>query len=568
MKKNITFLVLSLLSYSILFGQACDGTLTATTTSVCVGDPVTLTIEPTTASLETTLAAGNQQNGNMFDVTAFNEVVITGFDVSPNTTTDYEIYYKVGTYLGFEGTSSAWTLLGSSTGIGPGTAIDAGIVLSQTIPAGQTYSYYVTSSIASEFQAYTTGNDESADIANDGNIRITEGIGIEYPFGTTYRPRIFNGRVKYHLSQTFLWSDGSTGTSLTKSPSESTLYSVETTCSNGSSFTKTLDVTASTAVVDITATEPNTCNGTSTTLSAVTTVNTSISTAFDSNNGSDGNMFDIVAKKDLTIKGLDISYTGTIAADYEIYGKTGTHVGFEGDASSWTLLGSATLTQAGDAIPLPINLSITLAQNDAYAIYVSQQAGTTNLHRYTNGNNVGDPLVEDANLRLLEGIALEYPFGTVYSPRNFNGRIRYEAKSSANLTWNTGAIAGSIIVTPTATTTYSVTSISNVASCPSTDDITIGFCVGIEDLYENYAVNLFPNPSSGFLNLTIDGLQNKAVNMIITNLHGQVMMEQNLENVSYGYNQQLDLSSYANGLYFVRLMLEGETSIHKFNLIN
>ncbi len=567
MKNLILLTLLISFNYFSSFGQACGGAIIATETGICVGESTLLSIEPTTQALTTSLAAGNNQNGNMFDVTAFNDVVVTGFEASPINNSDYEIYYKVGTYLGFEANSAAWTLLGNKTGVPStttGNTVDLDISLNLTIPAGQTYSFYVTTSNGVN-QRYTTGTDESAEIANDGNIRVTEGIGLAYPFSTVYRPRIFNGIVKYHLAQTYAWSNGTTGSTLNASPTQSTLYAVTATCSNGSTSAFTQDITVSSSVVDITATQLDVCNGASTTLNAITTVNTSISTAFDSNNGSDGNMFDVEALNDLTIKGVDGSYNGTVPAQYEIYGKPGTFSGFETDASAWTLLGSTTLSTPGDAIPIPIALNVSLNQGETYALYVTQQRESNNIHRYTNGSAVGAPLVEDANLRLREGVGKEYPFGQTFSPRNFNGRIHYEAKSSANLTWNTGAIAGAIVVSPTAPTTYSVTSTSNVGACTSMDDIHITHCgdVAIEDLYKEYAVNVFPNPASKAISVSIEGLTNKDLNLSISNVQGQVLFAEELSTISENYQHHVDVSQFANGLYFVRLTLEGQHSIHK-----
>jgi len=63
-------------------------------------------------------------------------------------------------------------------------------------------------------------------------------------------------------------------------------------------------------------------------------------------------MFDVVATNTVTIECIEANlYPGT-TANYEIYYKNGTHVGFEANMPSWTLLGSVSgLTSAGTNVP-------------------------------------------------------------------------------------------------------------------------------------------------------------------------------------------------------------------------
>ena len=67
-------------------------------------------------SVLTTFSGGGNFDGEMFEVTALNDIIITGFsqNAQPGTAT-YEIYYKTGSYLGFETNAGAWTLAGSAS---------------------------------------------------------------------------------------------------------------------------------------------------------------------------------------------------------------------------------------------------------------------------------------------------------------------------------------------------------------------------------------------------------------------------------------------------------------------
>ncbi|MDF1672606.1 MAG: PKD domain-containing protein [Vicingaceae bacterium] len=155
-------------------------------------------------SLSTGFPGGNGQAGNMFDVVAINPVNILSFDANLNAGTHatVDIWYRVGTHVGFENSSAGWTLIGTatnvvSTGNGIGTPIPLPINL--TIPAGQTYSFYVD---ASNSVAYTNGGTVGNVWASNADMQILEGIGKASNFGGTFSVRNWNGTIHYGSSTT------------------------------------------------------------------------------------------------------------------------------------------------------------------------------------------------------------------------------------------------------------------------------------------------------------------------------------------------------------------------------
>lgn len=58
-----------------------------------------------------------------------------------------------------------------------------------------------------------------------------------------------------------------------------------------------------------------------------------LTTPYNQNNGQDGIMFDVVAITSIEITSFDINCGGG-PHDFEIYYKTGTHVGFENNAAA------------------------------------------------------------------------------------------------------------------------------------------------------------------------------------------------------------------------------------------
>ncbi len=152
-------------------------------------------------ALKTTFDAGNNHRGNMINVTAQNDLMISSFDVSPMENTTIEVYYKEGTYAGFANDPSAWKLLGNvAVAYNNGNPVNA-VVGNLYIPAGKTYALYITSANTSVALNYTTLT--SVQTYTDQNMSIEAGIGLEYPFtnntGTVYNPRIWNGRINYDL---------------------------------------------------------------------------------------------------------------------------------------------------------------------------------------------------------------------------------------------------------------------------------------------------------------------------------------------------------------------------------
>ena len=147
-------------------------------------------------------------------------------------------------------------------------------------------------------------------------------------------------------------------------------------------------------------------------------------------------MFDVVAlnSSDIEILEMDIHTGGAgnaTAANYTvmIYTKEGSYVGNETDADSWTLITDADGLQvmsAGPGTPttLPIDAfaPIVMAKNTTLAFYVTLTTPDIN---YSEGTEVGSVYASNADLQILEGAGVEYPFASYTAPRVWNGALRY-----------------------------------------------------------------------------------------------------------------------------------------------
>lgn len=155
-------------------------------------------------TLSTTTAAGNGQAGNMFALTALNDVEITGFQMyaSYGSTTDgcdWEVYTSTSDYTTVVTDSSQWTLAGSGNvalPTGSDDLVDVALATPVSISAGTTLSFYVT--FTDGFSCgvnYTNGTSQGSVFAADANLEIDEGYGNTYSFDGYFSPRIFNGAI-------------------------------------------------------------------------------------------------------------------------------------------------------------------------------------------------------------------------------------------------------------------------------------------------------------------------------------------------------------------------------------
>jgi hypothetical protein len=169
---------------------------------------VALPLSSSAATLTTTYAGGNGQAGAMFDVTNISGsgILLLGtFDTNLYAATadsEVAVYYRTGTYVGFESTAVGWTLLGSDfvTSLGDNTPTPFDVGNTLLIGAGQTYGFLVTLTErdGSNGMNYTDG----ANVYSDGTLQVTAGVGKAVPLftGGTFSPRTWNGSIDYEAA--------------------------------------------------------------------------------------------------------------------------------------------------------------------------------------------------------------------------------------------------------------------------------------------------------------------------------------------------------------------------------
>ncbi len=140
-----------------------------------------------------------------------------------------------------------------------------------------------------------------------------------------------------------------------------------------------------------------------------------------------------------------------------------------------------------------------------------------------------------------------------------NHKITLDAGAGfASYLWSTGETTQTILVDGSVIgvgpKTYSVT-VTNSNGCVTVETIviTVDPCEGIDEIGEETAIRVFPNPSRGTFNILFNNFEDD-VTLEIHNDLGQILMTDVVEIISPVYVKQIDLSTQPTGVYFIRLM--------------
>lgn len=272
--------------------------------------------------LETLLTGTNNGavpwGGNMFDVTASNDIVIYGFDVhaySSNTTQTVKIYYRNDTWVGHNTSNAGWLLLDSLDFYAQAAGSPSYVSLSKSlvIPAGETYGLYICINDGGIY--YTTGDGTNEVYSND-DIKVECGAGGNY-FNLTFSPRVWNGRIYYKTAE---------------AQKEAHVLATDT---NGTSYT------------------------------------------FGSIDG--GNMFDIIAHNDIVIDSLDFAAYSAATGWVKVYYREGSYTGYNTSTSGWALLDSVTVTTvASPALTgVPLKNQLFIPAGHTYGFYICADMSTS-----------------------------------------------------------------------------------------------------------------------------------------------------------------------------------------------
>ncbi len=139
--------------------------------------------------------------------------------------------------------------------------------------------------------------------------------------------------------------------------------------------------------------------------------------------------------------------------------------------------------------------------------------------------------------------------------------ITLTAANGSAYSWSSGQTGATITVSPTQTTTYTVTATS---PCVNTASITVTVdpCLGIDENNPDDLLVLYPNPTNGSLTIESVHLVNYQ-NIELRDVTGRLILVERV----YGDKMHLDLSSIANGNYIIQVLGTEKTITRKIQVV-
>lgn len=520
----------------------CETDVVANDTTICLGDTVTLTASGPPTFLTTTFAGGNNHRGNMFDVVAINTVTIESFDAHPIGNTSYEIYYKVGTFVGSEANAGAWTQIGTATAVVAqplGTPTPIPINVGVTIPAGQTYAFYVTSTNTGVSQNYTDGTGVGNVYSSDANIQFLEGAGMEYPFtagGGTFTPRVWNGNIHYStgVGTTFLWGNGATTEQIVEAPTTQTTYYVDITPSGCPTVTDSITIYMNASPALDLGADTTVCPGNQVTLDAGAGMatynwNNGVSTAQTFAGTPGTNYFVEVSNVEGCFAYDTISIAAGVMPVIDLGPDTviceGTlltvDAGNVGSTYGWSTADTAQIITVGAG---SYSVTVTNADGcvDSGGIVITENP----LPTISLGN--------DLTICVNQFVLLDAGSG-------FDGYLWSTSATTQSIQFE-GATAG--------VGQHAVTvEVTDGLGCTNMDTIvvTVDGCIGVNELEVNH-MHVYPNPTANSVHVELDQTTSHAT-LALYSMNGTLLLTQEME----GQSHILELESFATGTYLLEL---------------
>ncbi len=543
--------------YSIVgnFTTGCSGTatvavsanpnpsLTATSATVCASNSVAISVaSPSFAYCQPAYSTGSgfgdyiggvQLSTITNTTTGLATPFYTLYPSSANTTatltagSTYTLFLNPGTYVGTN-VLAAWIDYNKNGALNDLSEKLGEVTVTSAYPAFGTVVFTVP---AGAFNGLTRFR--VREVFATTNIDPCAG----YTYGETedYFITITGGAEQYNWSPaTFLGS--TTGSTVVSTPAVSTNYTVSTVV-NGCTGSATSSVTANTTSVSITGAS-SVCAGGTVNLTAsganTYTWNTSANTA-------------------------SISASPSVNTTYTAVG-TGTN-GCVGSATQAIVVNAnPTITVAGGVICSGSSFTLSPSGASTYTFSTGPvvSPSVTSSYSVTGTNSLG---CTSANAAVASVTVNTTPAVTAVSSTSLlcvGQTASLTASGAATYTWNTAANTTVIAVSPTVTTSYTVTGSTNGCSNTFTISQAVSPCTGIDA--KTASVNgilVYPNPNTGIF--TVELNNGSVKNIEVMDLTGRVILSSSSVNDKVDFN----INTLANGVYYVRIQSNNTVDVIK-----
>jgi Secretion system C-terminal sorting domain len=105
---------------------------------------------------------------------------------------------------------------------------------------------------------------------------------------------------------------------------------------------------------------------------------------------------------------------------------------------------------------------------------------------------------------------------------------------------------------------------SDINTCTNSDTatVTVDLCSGIVS-NGSYDVSLYPNPTNGMLNISINNANFSEMKISILDVQGKVVYNSLESNVTNEYKKEIALSDIAKGIYYIKFTSTNGVTVHK-----
>ncbi len=287
-------------------------------------------------------------------------------------------------------------------------------------------------------------------------------------------------------------------------------------------------------------------------------------------------------------------FTGEAGSQYQFYTRATDHVGnqeepkFEKETSTTLGVENYIIVESpgagdqfcpGDTIPISwasvnagngFDLAISLDGGSQFIPIVENIDSLASPYLY--GLSTSIPTTEVAIIQIKnhengEIIGNSNPFTIWLKPIvDLGPNIRLEIGGTAELMptvedeslsylWSTGETTSSITVSEL--NRYTLT-VMDTNGCVATDSIQVESVTGIQELVQG-TVQVFPNPTTKFIQLNYELNQSARINFELTNLEGKSIRRIPRQRQSLGkHSERFDLQKFAQGNYLLRMQVGGE----------
>ena len=416
---------------------------------------------------------------------------------------------------------------------------------------GDTTSSITVSPTENTTYTVTASNSCGIEVTDDVIVTVTPGINLT----VTDDVNVCIGETEITLTANsngdYLWSTGETTSSITVNPNNTETYTVTSTLGDCSK-TDEVTVTVNEAPTVNAGSDASICSGEAVTLTANgigdflwsngdTTSSITVSPT-------ENTTYTVTASNSCGSEATDevlviVNKNPTLNVDDDVTIENGSSIVLTASGNGDYLWSTGETTA---------NITVSPTSTTTYSVILTSIEGCTSEKNIvvtvinTETNTVNADAGPDVDICKDESVTLTASGGDSYL-------------------WSTGEVTPSITVSPTQTTTYTVT-VSN-GNAVDVDDVMVYVdeeCSGISNRSITQELKVFPNPTNGLLNIELTGYSNE-LNIDLYSLRGRMIYSENLYDTYTDkvLSRQINLSRYGKGVYFVRITNNGESETKK-----